>query len=70
MLKNNWPYFFIYHKWEIKYKANTIDSVLRVETKSIGGSKEVEGNIYQNVMEMEGSMGFIVNDAVYSANAI
>ena len=57
-------------KWEIKYKANTIDSVLSVEIKSIGGSKEVEGKIYTDVMEMTGSMSFIVNGAAYSANTI
>lgn len=55
-------------KWEIKYKANTIDSVLSVEIISTGGSKEVEGNTYHDVLEMEGNMSFIVNGAVYSAN--
>lgn len=55
-------------KWEIKYKANTIDSVLSVEIKSVGGTKEVEGKSYDDVMEMEGNMSFIVNGAVYSAN--
>jgi hypothetical protein len=54
--------------WEIKYKANTIDSVLTVEIKSVGGSKEVEGKTYTDVMEMEGNMSFIVNGAAYSAN--
>lgn len=54
--------------WEIKYKANTIDSVLSVVIKSVGGSKEVEGKTYNDVMEMEGNMSFIVNGASYSAN--
>jgi len=54
--------------WEIKYKANTIDSVLKVEIKSVGGSKEVEGKTYNDVMEMEGNMSFVVNGTVYSAN--
>jgi len=54
--------------WEIKYKANTIDSVLTVEIKSVGGSKEVEGKTYNDVIEMEGNMSFIVNGAAYSAN--
>ena len=55
-------------KWEIKYKANTIDSVLSIEIRSTGGTKEVEGKTYNEVMEMEGSMSFIVNGASYSAN--
>jgi hypothetical protein len=54
--------------WDIKYKANTIDSILSVEVRSIGGTKEVEGNTYNDVMEMEGNMSFIVNGASYSAN--
>lgn len=28
--------------WEIKYKANTIDSVLKVVIRSTGGTKDVE----------------------------
>ena len=56
--------------WEIKYKANTIDSVLSIVVKSVGGSKEVEGKNYTDIMEMEGSMSFIVNGALYSANTI
>ncbi|MEO7308544.1 MAG: hypothetical protein ABIR78_07875 [Ferruginibacter sp.] len=53
--------------WEIKYKANTIDSVLNVVIKSIGGTKEVEGRSYTDVMEMEGMMSFIVNGNVINA---
>ena len=52
--------------WEIKYKANTIDSVLNVVIKSTGGTKEVEGKSYTDVMEMEGVMSFIVNGSVFS----
>jgi hypothetical protein len=54
-------------KWEIKYKANTIDSVLNVVIVSTGGSKEVEGKSYSDVMEMEGMMSFIVNGNVINA---
>lgn len=57
-------------KWEIRYKANTIDSVLSVEIKSVGNTKEVEGKTYNDVMEMQGSMSFIVNGAAYSANTV
>lgn len=56
------------NNWEIKYKANTIDSVLAIEIKSVGGIKEVEGKTYNDVIEMEGNMSFIVNGAAYSAN--
>jgi hypothetical protein len=53
--------------WEIKYKANTIDSVLNVKIISTGGTKEVEGKTYSDVMEMEGMMSFIVNGNVINA---
>lgn len=53
--------------WEIKYKANTIDSVLHVKILSTGGTKEVEGKSYTDVMEMEGMMSFIVNGNVINA---
>lgn len=53
--------------WEIKYKANTIDSVLNVKIISTGGTKEVEGKSYTDVMEMEGMMSFIVNGNVINA---
>lgn len=53
--------------WEIKYKANTIDSVLSVKILSTGGTKEVEGKTYSDVMEMEGMMSFIVNGTVFPA---
>jgi len=53
--------------WEIKYKANTIDSVLNVVVKSTGGTKEVGGKSYTDVMEMEGVMSFIVNGSVFNA---
>jgi hypothetical protein len=44
--------------WEIKYKANGIDSILNVVIKNTGGTKEVEGKQYNDVMEMEGMMSF------------
>ncbi|MBL7701970.1 MAG: hypothetical protein JNM14_06945 [Ferruginibacter sp.] len=53
--------------WEIKYKANTIDSVLNVKIISTGGTKEVEGKSYSDVMEMEGMMSFIVNGNIINA---
>lgn len=53
--------------WQIKYKANTIDSVLNVVVKSTGATKDVEGKTYTDVMEMEGMMSFIVNGNVINA---
>jgi hypothetical protein len=38
-----------------------------VVVKSIGGSKEVGGKTYSEVMEMEGVMSFIVNGSVFNA---
>ena len=55
-------------QWEIKYKANTIESVLSVQIKSVGRTKEVEGKTYDDVLEVEGDMCFIVNGTAYPAN--
>jgi len=57
-------------KWEIRYKANTIDSVLSVEVKSVGGTREVEGKTFADGMKMKVSMRFIMNGAPYSANTV
>lgn len=54
-------------KWEIRYKANTIDSVLSMVVISVGGSKEVGGKTYPDVMEMEGVMSFVVGGNVINA---
>ena len=54
-------------KWEIKYLANTINSILSVEIKSTGGTKEVEGKTYNDVMEMEGVMSFNMNGNIINA---
>lgn len=47
--------------WEIKYKANGIDSVLMMSVKEIGASQAVEGKTYTNVMLVEGDMKMIMN---------
>ena len=54
-------------KWEIKYLANTINSILSIEIKSVDGTKEVEGKSYSGVMEMEGVMSFNVNGNIINA---
>lgn len=53
--------------WEIKYKANGIDSILNVVVKSTGTEKEVSGKSYTDVMEMEGMMSFNVNGNIINA---
>ena len=53
--------------WEIKYLANTINSILSIVVKSTGGTKAVEGNNYSDVMEMEGVMSFNMNGNIINA---
>jgi hypothetical protein len=47
--------------WDIKYKANGIDSVLKMSVKETGLSKDVEGQTYPNVMQIEGDMKMSMN---------
>ncbi len=47
--------------WEIKYKANGIDSVLKMVVKETCVSKDVEGKTYSNVMQIEGDMKMSMN---------
>ncbi|HUM48491.1 MAG TPA: hypothetical protein PLD84_16280 [Chitinophagales bacterium] len=54
-------------KWDIRYRANSIDSVLNIAVTSAGGSKEVGGKTYADVMEMEGVMSFVINGNVINA---
>jgi hypothetical protein len=54
-------------KWDITYLANTINSVLSIEVKSVGATKEVEGKTYSDVMEMEGVMSFNMNGNIINA---
>ncbi len=54
-------------KWDITYLANTINSVLSITVLSTGGTKEVEGKTYSDVMEMEGIMSFNMNGNIINA---
>lgn len=47
--------------WDISYKANGIDTVLKMTVKDTGLSKEVEGKTYQNVALLEGDMKMSMN---------
>ena len=53
--------------WEIKYKANTIDSILTITVLSTGGTKVVEGKSFSDVLELEGVMSFNVNGNIINA---
>jgi hypothetical protein len=54
-------------KWDITYLANTINSILSIVVLSTGGTKEVEGKTYNDVMEMEGVMSFNMNGNIINA---
>ena len=47
--------------WDIKYKANGIDTVLKMTVKDTGLSKEVEGKTYPDVALLEGDMKMMMN---------
>ncbi len=47
--------------WEINYKANGIDSVLKMKVLGIQANKEIEGKNYQDVMLIEGESVFSMN---------
>ncbi len=47
--------------WDITYKANGIDTVLKMTVKDTGLSKGVEGKTYQNVALLEGDMKMSMN---------
>ncbi len=47
--------------WEINYKANGIDSILKMKVLEIQPNKEIEGKNYQDVMLIEGESVFSMN---------
>ncbi len=54
-------------KWDITYLANTINSILAIVVLSTGGTKTVEGQTYNDVMELEGVMSFNINGNIINA---
>jgi len=56
--------------WDIRYTANTIDTVLTMTVKGTGGSKEVEGTTYNKVIELEGVMAMTMNGNAIPSNYV
>jgi hypothetical protein len=54
--------------WDIKYKANNFENVLKMTVKETGVSKTVEGKMYTDVVMLEGDMKIKVNGNLMSAN--
>jgi len=47
--------------WEIKYKANGIDCILKMNVVEIAASKKIEGKTFNDVMMIEGESIFSMN---------
>jgi hypothetical protein len=47
--------------WEIRFKANGIDSLLAMTVKSKGGSLEVEGKTYEDVLIIDAESKMIIS---------
>lgn len=47
--------------WDIHYKANGIDCILKMKVMEILPNKEIEGKTYQDVMMIEGESVFSMN---------
>lgn len=56
--------------WEVRYTANTIETVLTMTVKDSRGSKEVEGTTYHNVVELEGVMTMTMNGNTIPSNYV
>lgn len=64
--EGNFQTVFIDHaqpgdNWNIQYKANGVDSILKMNVIEIIPSKEIEGKTYQDVMLIEGESVFSMN---------
>ncbi|CAN5344446.1 hypothetical protein BH10BAC1_BH10BAC1_18490 [soil metagenome] len=54
--------------WEIKFKANTLDSILVMTVKELNTTKEVNGKSYTNVMMIEAESKIIMNETLMPLN--
>lgn len=54
--------------WEIKFKANGLDSLLIMTVKEIDSSKEVNGKSFENVMMIEAESKMVINGALIPLN--
>ena len=54
--------------WEIKFKANGLDSILVMTVKETDGSKEVNGKSFGNVMMLEAESKLMMNGTLMALN--
>jgi hypothetical protein len=54
--------------WEIKFKANGLDSILVVTVKEINATKTVEGKEYKDVVILEGESKLLMNGNIMPLN--
>lgn len=54
--------------WEVHFKANGLDCILVMTVKETGGTKEVEGKSYQNIIFIEAENKIIVNGNLMPLN--
>lgn len=54
--------------WEIKFKANGLDSLLIMTVKEIGSSKEINGKLFENVMMIDAESKIIMNGNTMALN--
>lgn len=54
--------------WEIKFKANGLDSIIIMTVKELGLVKEVKGKTFENVMMIEAESKMIMNGNLIPLN--
>lgn len=54
--------------WEIKFKANGLDSILVMTVKELGLVKDVKGKTFENVMMIEGESKILMNGNLMPLN--
>ena len=54
--------------WEVKFTANGLESILVNTIKETGGTKEVEGKTYNDVMMIEAESKLLMNGNLMSLN--
>jgi len=54
--------------WEIKFKANGMDSILVMTVKELGLVKEVKGKTFENVMMIKAESKLLINDNLNPLN--
>lgn len=54
--------------WEVKFKANGIDSILIMTVKEVGLVKEVKGKTFENVMMIEAESKMLINGNLMALN--